>query len=152
MSGHRSRTSPWNRTLQLPLDMILNKSRQLDRAFLTAPSTIMQMSCHFNYYSSKTQCWPQYEKYDIPNIGGSKYCRNIGLDILYYRDIKVPISYCSAIYCQYDDMATIPSNLNHLLPSLSQPLLSHYLLYSPYHRLKRRLVLTRTLNTLKLEL
>jgi hypothetical protein len=46
-----------------------------------------------------SQCWPQYEKYDIPNIGGSKYCRNIGLDILYYRDIKVPISYCSAIYC-----------------------------------------------------
>jgi len=45
MSGQRSRTSLWNGTLQLPLDMILNKSKQLDRAFLAAPSIFMQMSC-----------------------------------------------------------------------------------------------------------
>jgi hypothetical protein len=39
------------------------------------------------------QCWSQYKQYDIPNIKGSKYYRNMGVDKSYYRDMEGPKSY-----------------------------------------------------------
>jgi hypothetical protein len=39
------------------------------------------------------QCRPQYKKYDIANIGGSKPCRDIGIDISYRCSLGCPILY-----------------------------------------------------------